>query len=158
MTARIPFFIQLTAFALALSLAFSHKAASAVEEHLRGVLEKTVKPEACAQITDALKEVYYIVAKPEAQKMCADLFGKRVLLTGTVEQHPGDQEYFFSLAKAESLEPVAETGNPGPAPAPALPVAPPAAPFPSNPVPLAPPAGLPDPAPPTPPTPPKKNE
>ncbi|MCW8129049.1 MAG: hypothetical protein KIS92_01575 [Planctomycetota bacterium] len=75
--------------------------AHGVEERIRGVLEKTARPDACAQIKDALNETYYISKSEPAEKMIAELMGKRVLITGIVEQHPGDPAYYFVLKKAE---------------------------------------------------------
>ena len=39
--------------------------------------------------------------------------GKKVMLTGIVEQHAGDADYFFKLIKAESLE---KSDTPAPTP------------------------------------------
>ena len=101
-------------------------AARAADEHIRGVLEKTVKPGACAQITDALKEIYYVVKNDEAEKACAELMGKRVVLTGVVEQRQGDAAYFLSLRKAEPYQPkLPEAPQPGDSPSsPSLPLPP----------------------------------
>lgn len=89
------------------------------EEKIRGVLEKTVKPGACAQITDALAEVYYINKTDEAEKLVANFVGKneKVVVTGTVEQKENDPAYYLAL---KAVEPYA----------PKLPPAPPAAPAP----------------------------
>ena len=56
-------------------------------EKIRGVLEKTVKPGACAQITDALSEIYYVVKSDEAEKAIEKYVGKneKVEISGTVE-------------------------------------------------------------------------
>ncbi|MBI3830834.1 MAG: hypothetical protein HY291_15040 [Planctomycetes bacterium] len=78
--------------------------AHGVDEHIRGVLEKTARTDACAQITDALNEIYYVAKGDAAEKMCADLLGKRVVLTGTVEQHAGDTAYYLVLKKAEAYQ------------------------------------------------------
>ena len=88
----------------------------AAEEHIRGVLEKTAKSGASAQITDALNETYFVTKTPEGDKWCQDLMGKRVVLTGTVEQQTGDTAYFLRLTKAELFQPKMP-----PAPAPAAP-------------------------------------
>lgn len=79
-------------------------AAHGVDEHIRGVLEKTARTDACAQITDALNEIYYVAKGDAAEKMCAELMGKRVVLTGTVEQHAGDTAYYLVLKKAEAYQ------------------------------------------------------
>ena len=76
-----------------------------VEERIRGVLEKTAKEGALAQITDALKEIYYVSKSDAAEKLCKDLIGKRVVLTGTVEQHAGDADFFLVVVKAEEYNP-----------------------------------------------------
>ena len=98
-------------------LLFNAASSQATEEHLRGVLEKTVKPGACAQITDALRETYFINNTPDAQKITQDMLGKRVMLTGIVEQHAGDPDYFFKLNKAEPLDkPESALAPPSPLP------------------------------------------
>ena len=96
------------------------------EEKIRGVLEKTTKPGACAQITDALSEIYYVTKSDEAEKMIATFVGKneKVVITGTVEQKEGDPAYYFTLKSVEAyatkLPPVpAAPGTPVVAPAPA---------------------------------------
>jgi hypothetical protein len=77
----------------------------AAEEHIRGVLEKTVKAGACAQATDALNDTYYVVKTAESEKMCNELMGKRVVLTGVVEQRAGDPAYYLNLKAAEPYQP-----------------------------------------------------
>ena len=115
------------------------------EEKIRGVLEKTTKPGACAQITDALSEIYYVTKSDEAEKMIATFVGKneKVVITGTVEQKEGDPAYYFTLKSVEAyatkLPPVpaapgAPSPSPAPAPAPAV-AAPPVAPAPPAPAP-----------------------
>jgi len=79
--------------------------ASAVEERIRGVLEKTAKPSALAQITDALKETYYVAKSDNAEKLCKDLMGKRVVIAGTVEQRPGEADFILIVTKAEEYIP-----------------------------------------------------
>jgi len=96
--------------ACAILLATAH--ASAVEERIRGVLEKTAKPNAIAQITDALKETYYIAKSENAEKLCKDLMGKRVVVTGTVEQRPGDHDFILIVTKAEEYTPQLPTAPP----------------------------------------------
>lgn len=78
---------------------------NAAEERIRGVLEKTARTDACAQITDALNETYFIAKSDAAVKLCADLMGKRVVVTGVVEQRPGDPAYYLLLKKAEAYQP-----------------------------------------------------
>jgi hypothetical protein len=76
-------------------------AAPAADETIRGVLEKTAKPGACAQITDALSEVYYVARTAEAEQLIAPFVGKniKVAITGTVETR--DEIYFFNLKSIE---------------------------------------------------------
>ena len=103
-----------TALLLALLLSCV-AAAHAVEEKIRGVLEKTVKPGACAQITDALSDVYYITKTSEAEKLIADFVGKniKVVITGTVETKAGDPlSYYFDLKSVEKYAPKAAAGFP----------------------------------------------
>lgn len=89
----------------ALLLAFFAARTEGVEERIRGVLEKTAKPNACAQITDALNDVYYVVKTVESEKACAPLIGRRVVLTGTVEERGEAQVYFLTLKRAELYQP-----------------------------------------------------
>jgi hypothetical protein len=93
------------------------------EEKIRGVLEKTVKPGACAQISDALAEIYYINKTDEAEKLVAPFVGKneKVVVTGTVEQKEGDPAYYFTLKSVEAYAPKLP---PAPAAAPATPATP----------------------------------
>lgn len=79
---------------------------AAADETIRGVLEKTVKPGACAQITDVLGEVYYVVKTDESEKAVADFIGKniRVVITGTAEQKEGDPAWFFNLKSVKKYE------------------------------------------------------
>jgi hypothetical protein len=102
----------------------------AAEEKIRGVLEKTTKGGACAQITDALNDVYYVSKSDESEKAVADFVGKniRVLITGTVEQKEGDTAFFFNLKSVQKYEPKmpeakAEEKKPDAAPAKAEPAA-----------------------------------
>jgi hypothetical protein len=69
------------------------------------VLEKTVKAGACAQVTDALNEIYYVVKTAESEKQCNELMGKRVVLTGTVEQRAGDPAYYLNVKASELYQP-----------------------------------------------------
>ena len=96
------------------------------EERIRGLLEKTMKPGACAQITDALAEIYYINKTDEAEKLVASFIGKneKVVITGTVEQREGDPTYYFVLKSVEAYAPKlppapAQAQAPAPTPAPA---------------------------------------
>jgi hypothetical protein len=68
-------------------------------------LEKTAKPNACAQITDALNDVYYVVKTVASEKACAPLIGRRVVLTGTVEERGEARVYFLTLKRAEVYQP-----------------------------------------------------
>jgi hypothetical protein len=91
---------------IALLLCVSLKIGAA-EEKIRGVLEKTTKAGACAQITDALNDIYYVSKTDEAEKAIADFVGKniRVVIAGTVEQKEGDPAFFFSLKTVQKYEP-----------------------------------------------------
>lgn len=88
----------------------------AAEEKIRGLLEKTVKAGASAQITDALNETYYITKSEEAEKMIAEYVGKnvKVVVTGTVDSKEGDPAFYFTL---KSVEPYVVKLPPAPAPA-----------------------------------------
>jgi len=103
-------FLSVIAALMALSVTVK-----AGEESIRGVLEKTVKPGACAQITDALADVYYVSKTDEAEKAVAKYVGKneKVVVTGTVETKEGDPAYFLNL---KSAEPYAAKLPPAPAP------------------------------------------
>jgi hypothetical protein len=72
-----------------------------VEERIRGVLEKTANPNACAQITDALNDIYFVVRTVESEKACGPLIGQRVVLTGTVEERTEDRLLYLTLKQAE---------------------------------------------------------
>ena len=109
--------------------------ARSAEEKIRGILEKTSKGGACAQITDALSEIYYINKTDDAEKAIEKFVGKneRVLISGTVESKEGDPSYFFALKSVEPYTPKLPPAPPA--------VAAPAAPAPVEPVaPLQPPA------------------
>jgi hypothetical protein len=92
---------------LLLSAGVFNAGAFAAEERVIGVLEKTVKAGACAQITDALNEIYYIVKSDESDKMVADYAGKniKVAITGSVESHEGDTAFFFKLKTLAAHKP-----------------------------------------------------
>ncbi|MCK6473663.1 MAG: hypothetical protein L6R28_18210 [Planctomycetes bacterium] len=87
---------------------FLANSARATEETIRGTLETTAKAGATAQITDAMKEIYYVVKTPEAEKACAGMIGRKVALVGIVEQRTGDADYFFKLRTVEELKPKGE--------------------------------------------------
>lgn len=97
---------------LVLSLAGSLSAAT--EEKIRGVLEKTARPGACAQITDALAEIYYINGTDEAEMAVSNYVGKniKVVITGSVETKEGDTAYFFALKTVERYVPKLPTSPP----------------------------------------------
>ena len=99
--------------ALLFVLIQSH-AQAATEESIRGVLEKTTKAGASAQITDVLGEVYYIVKTDEADKAVADFVGKniRVVIIGTAEQREGDAAWFFNLKSVKKHEPKSAEAKP----------------------------------------------
>ncbi|MBE7464520.1 MAG: hypothetical protein HS116_13660 [Planctomycetes bacterium] len=84
------------------SLAVACWGVGAVEERMLGTLEKTAKPGACAQITDALSEIYYIIKTPESERACRELMGHKVALVGVVEKRAGDDDYYFSLKSVEA--------------------------------------------------------
>ena len=92
-------------FGVALAVCWQLTANGAVEEQIIGVLEKTAKPGACAQIEDALKETYYIVKTDEAAKACEALFGKKVEVSGVVEERTGDPAYYFRLKRTQLYRP-----------------------------------------------------
>jgi len=94
-------------FCLILALACAAVTVHSAEEKIRGVLEKTAKPGACAQITDALSDIYYINKTDEAEKAVANFVGKtqKVVITGTVESKEGDSSLFFNLKSAEAYTP-----------------------------------------------------
>lgn len=106
MRSRVPMPF-LAAWCLGGLLLLAHSA-RATEETIRGTLETTAKAGAAAQITDALKEIYYVVKTPEAEKACAGMIGRKVVLVGVVEQRTGDADYFFKLRTVEQLKPKGE--------------------------------------------------
>ena len=114
----------LTILAAMLSISVSLRAG---EEKIRGLLEKTNKAGACAQITDALAEVYYINKTDENEKAVAKYLGKneKVVLTGTVESKEGDPSYFFALKSVEQYAPKMPPAPPAPATPPAAVTPPP---------------------------------
>ena len=93
------------------------------EEKIRGIIEKSAKAGAAAQITDALSEIYYISKTDEAEKLIAPFIGqnKKVVITGTVETKEGDPAYYFNLktveAYAAKLPPAIAAAPAAPAPA-----------------------------------------
>ena len=116
-----------------LILAFAvPRMAMCAEERIRGVLESTTRAGTCAQITDALKEVYYVLKTPDAEKMCKEWLGKKVVVTGHVEQRPNDSTYYINATTIElsqskqavntkPVEPSKESSSPLPPPAPVAP-------------------------------------
>jgi hypothetical protein len=88
-----------------LSLIAIGSLAQGTEERIRGVLEKTANPNASAQITDALNDVYYVVKTIESEKACNSLIGQRVVLTGTVEERADDRLLYLTLKQAEVYQP-----------------------------------------------------
>lgn len=87
------------------------------EETIRGVLEKTVKPGACAQIKDSLNEWYYVIKTEESERLIAAFVGKnrRVVIVGVTEQREGDPAYYFNLKSAEEYVPAPAKKAPEPA-------------------------------------------
>src|ERR1017187_4180624 len=77
------------------------------EESIRGVLEKTTKPEASAQITDALNDIYYLEKSDATEKLVAGFIGKnlKVVVTGTVETKPNDTHYYLNVKTVEAFTP-----------------------------------------------------
>ena len=96
--------------------------AVAGEEKFRGILEKTDKPEASAQITDALNEIYYVSKSDATEKMIADYIGKnqRVVVTGTIETKPNTQLQYISAKLVEAYAPKLPPAPPPPPPPPAV--------------------------------------
>jgi len=99
-----------------------------VEEHVQGVLEKTVREGACAQLTDVLNDVYYVLKTPEAERALADLIGKKVVITGVVEQRGNDPAYYLSFRSATLYQPKSATKPPDTGSGPLPPPTPSAAP------------------------------
>src|SRR5947207_3099301 len=99
--------------------------ARAGEERIRGMLEKTDKAEACAQIKDALNELYYVTKSDAAEKMVANFVGKsqRVVLTGTVENKSNESVPYINLKTVEPYAPKLPPAPPPPAPPPLPPAA-----------------------------------
>lgn len=108
-------------FAMIFTLLVMTVAARSAEEKIRGILEKTTKAGACAQITDALSDVYYITKTDESEKAVANFVGKnqKVVITGTVEAKEGDLSLFFNLKGAEAYTPKMPPAPPAPAAPPA---------------------------------------
>ena len=80
---------------------------AAGEEKIRGLLEKTVQAGACAQITDALGDKYFIVKTDQAEKDTANYVGKAgpVVIAGTVETREGAPALYFNLKSVEPYTP-----------------------------------------------------
>jgi len=90
--------------AMLLGLALTAVAQGA-EETLRGVLEQTTRHGACAQLTDALGETYYIVKTDETEKMIAPYVGKNrpVKVVGTAENRDGEIHIYFNAKRVEAV-------------------------------------------------------
>jgi hypothetical protein len=97
-------------WALGLCAAGSAWAAAPADERIRGVLEKTVRPGACAQIRDALQETYYILKNEETEKKIAPYVGRNatVVITGTAETREGDPSQYFAL---KTVAPAPQNAN-----------------------------------------------
>ena len=91
-----------------LFLLLSFPAISA-EERIRGILEKTARPDACAQITDALDDTYYVAKSVAAEKLIAAFVGRNtvVVVTGTVAHKPGGLGVTLELKSVEKFVPAA---------------------------------------------------
>ena len=94
-------------FLLPILLLLSAFTVASADEKIRGLLEKTVKAGACAQITDALNEIYYVSRTEESEKLVANFVGAnvKVLVVGTVENK--EREYFLNLKSVEPYVPKA---------------------------------------------------
>lgn len=75
------------------------------EETLYGILEKTAHENACAQIADALGDVYYIMRTPEAVESCKAWYGKTVVLIGIVERQVNSTILLFRLKTVQAWTP-----------------------------------------------------
>ena len=82
-------------------------ASPGAEEKVRGLLEKTAKPDACAQIVDALNEQYYLEKADATEKMIASFIGKnqKVVVTGTIAAKPNESIPFISVKSVEAYTP-----------------------------------------------------
>ena len=85
-------------------LAFS---ACGAEERIRGILEKTARPDACAQIIDALDDIYYIAKSDAAEKMIAAFVGRNivVVVTGNAAGKPAAQGLMLELKSVAKYVP-----------------------------------------------------
>lgn len=72
------------------------QAAEPKVEHLRGVLEKTMRADASAQITDSLGDTYYVAKTEATEKRIVNFVGKpkKVVVTGLVEARANGSLYF----------------------------------------------------------------
>jgi len=97
-----------------LTICFASRGA---EEKIRGLLEKTAKPDACAQITDALNEMYYVAKTDATEKMVANFVGKnqKVVVTGTIETKPNESVPFINVKGVEAYAPKMPPAPPPPA-------------------------------------------
>jgi hypothetical protein len=106
---------MMRAWVLLMALVLGSGSVSALEETIRGVLEKSVKPGANAQIKDALGEYYYIIKTDESEKLIAPFAGKnkKVVIVGSAEQREGDPAFYFNLRTIEEYvaKPAASTGK-----------------------------------------------
>ncbi|MCX7805139.1 MAG: hypothetical protein N3A38_08115 [Planctomycetota bacterium] len=85
----------------------------AAEERITGVLEKTTKEGACCQIRDALKDLYFVEASGDVAKICNEMLGRKVVVTGVVEKKGED---YFVAAKKVAEAPVIRAPLPEPPP------------------------------------------
>jgi len=90
------------------------------EEKIRGMLEKTAKPDSSAQITDALNDIYYLEKNDATEKLVAGFIGKnqKVVVTGTVESKPNDTHFFINVKAVEAFTPKLPPAPPPPPPPP----------------------------------------
>jgi len=91
-------------------------ASRGAEEKGGGLLEKTAKPDACAQIVDALNELYYLEKADATEKMIAGFIGKnqKVVVTGTIAAKPNESIPFISVKSVEAYTPKMPPAPPPP--------------------------------------------
>jgi hypothetical protein len=94
-------------------LCTTHCVAQSAEETIYGILEKTTRAGASAQITDTLNETYYITKSDVTDKLIADFVGKniRVVITGVAERKEGDTSWYFNLKTVQKNEAKKETDS-----------------------------------------------
>jgi FKBP-type peptidyl-prolyl cis-trans isomerase FklB len=88
-------------------LLFYCAAASATDVTVVGTLEKTDRPGACAQLTDAASDVYYITQTGAAAALLAPFIDNKIkaALTGEVKTQEGAPPLrFLEVKKAEKYE------------------------------------------------------